>query len=216
MFVGHYAAAFALKRWEPSASLGLLFLGVQLVDIAFFPLVLLGVERFDLVPHATASTHFELVYMPWTHGLAASFVWGLGAFGLAWAITRRPRLSAAVGLAVLSHWFLDLLVHTPDLPLLGDDSTKLGLGVWRSAGATLALEAGLLVGAVGLYQRGARPRAGLLVFVGALLLSQVAMLFGPPPPSRLALCLSALAAFAIFAGFAARLDRLPPAKGAAA
>ena len=38
MFVGHYAAAFVLKGKEPSASLGMLFIGVQLVDILFFPL----------------------------------------------------------------------------------------------------------------------------------------------------------------------------------
>ena len=44
MFVGHYAASLALKRFEKRASLGVLFLAVQLVDIVFFPLVLLGVE----------------------------------------------------------------------------------------------------------------------------------------------------------------------------
>ncbi len=35
MFVGHYAASLALKRVEPKASLGWLFLAVQFVDILF-------------------------------------------------------------------------------------------------------------------------------------------------------------------------------------
>jgi len=46
---------------------------------------------------------------------------------------------------VLSHWFLDLLVHTPDLPLWSDASTKLGFGLWNNAIATYGLEAILLV-----------------------------------------------------------------------
>ena len=33
MFVGHYAAAFALKGKEKTASLGMLFIAVQFVDI---------------------------------------------------------------------------------------------------------------------------------------------------------------------------------------
>jgi hypothetical protein len=45
MFIGHYSVALALKKGEPTASLGFLFLAVQLADILFFPLVLLGIER---------------------------------------------------------------------------------------------------------------------------------------------------------------------------
>jgi hypothetical protein len=75
MFVGHYAASLALKSVEQSASLGMLFLAVQFVDILFFPLVLLGVERMNIIENYTASTHFELVFMPYTHSLLAAFLW---------------------------------------------------------------------------------------------------------------------------------------------
>ena len=73
MFVGHYAASLALKRVEKKASLGLLFLGAQFVDILFFPLVLLGIERINMIENYTQSTHFELEYMPYTHSLLAAF-----------------------------------------------------------------------------------------------------------------------------------------------
>ena len=56
MFVGHYAASLALKSVEKKASLGLLFLAVQFVDVLFFPLVLLGVERVNVVENFTQST----------------------------------------------------------------------------------------------------------------------------------------------------------------
>jgi len=37
MFVGHYAASLTLKRVDKNASIGMLFLAVQFVDILFFP-----------------------------------------------------------------------------------------------------------------------------------------------------------------------------------
>ncbi len=64
MFVGHYAASLALKRFEKRASLGLLFLAVQFVDILFFPFVLLGLERINLVENCTQSTHLSWSICP--------------------------------------------------------------------------------------------------------------------------------------------------------
>ena len=50
MFVGHYAAAFALKGKEKDASLGWLFIAVQFVDILFFPFAVWGLETMKFVP----------------------------------------------------------------------------------------------------------------------------------------------------------------------
>jgi hypothetical protein len=72
MFVGHCTVSLALKNVEKKASLGMLFLAVQFVDILFFPLVLLGIERVNIVQNFTQSTHFELEYMPYTHSLMES------------------------------------------------------------------------------------------------------------------------------------------------
>ena len=154
MFVGHYAASLALKRFERRASLGLLFLAVQFVDILFFPLVVLGLERINLIESYTQSTHFELEYMPYTHSLVASFLWA----GLVYVLFRllkkgegKSSIPLVMAWAVLSHWFFDLIVHTPDLPLLGDTSLKLGFGLWHNAMATYVLEAVLLFIGLWLY-----------------------------------------------------------------
>jgi len=140
MFVGHYAAGLALKTFEKRVSLGVLFLAVQFVDILFFPLVLLGVERMNVVENFTQSTHFELVYMPYTHSLLASAFWSVAAYALfRWVIVKNNSVAIVIGLAVFSHWILDLIVHTPDLPLWSDASLKLGFGLWNNAIATYAL-----------------------------------------------------------------------------
>ncbi len=46
---------------------------------------------------------------------------------------RRRAIAFVLGAAVLLHWVFDLIVHTPDLPLLGDGSTKAGFGLWNDA-----------------------------------------------------------------------------------
>jgi hypothetical protein len=152
MFVGHYAAGLALKKYEKRASLGILFLAVQFVDILFFPFMLLGIERINIIENFTQSTHFELEYMPYTHSLVGNLFWAAVVYAvLRWVVVKQQRVALVVALAVFSHWVFDLLVHTPDLPLWNDASLKLGLGLWNNAIAAYALEAAFLVAALWLY-----------------------------------------------------------------
>lgn len=213
MYVGHYAASLALKRFEKRASLGVLFLAVQFVDILFFPLVLLGVERLNIVENFTQSTHFELEYMPYTHSLVAFLIWSALAYVLfRWVVVKRQGVAVVVALAVMSHWLLDVVVHTPDMPIWSDDSLKLGLGLWHSAIATYALEAVLLLGGLWLYLRSTRAETktgkyGMGIFVLFLLLVNVVNIFGPlQGDSKTALAVSAVASYLVFAAVAFWLD----------
>ena len=213
MFVGHYAASLALKRFEKRASLGVLFLAVQLVDIVFFPLVLLGVERLNIIENFTESTHFELEYMPYTHSLLAFLIWSGLAYALfRWVIVKSRSVAMVVALAVMSHWLLDVIVHTPDLPLWSDASPKLGLGLWNNAIATYSLEAVLLLGALWLYLRSTNAstrtgKYGMGIFVLVLLLLNVVNVFGPlQGDSKAVLAVSALASYLLFASAAFWLD----------
>lgn len=214
MFVGHYAASLALKKVEPRASLGVLFLGVQFVDILFFPLVLLGVERMNIIENYTQSTHFQLEYLPYTHSLLGSLLWAVGAYALfRWVIVKRRAVALVVAIAVFSHWVFDLVVHTPDLPLWSDASPKVGLGLWNNAIATYALEAALLLGALWLYLRSTSAvttagKYGMLVFVIALIMINAPNIFAPLVDERITpLAIFALSAYFLFAGVAFWLDK---------
>jgi hypothetical protein len=214
MFVGHYAVSLALKNVEKKTSLGLLFLAVQFIDIFFFPFVLLGIERINIIENFTPSTHFELEYMPYTHSLLASFLCAGFIYVVFRTISPRYKSIALVmGLAVLSHWFLDLIVHTPDLPLWSDASTKLGFGLWHNAIATYVLEAALLAAGLWLYLRSTKATSligkyGMSIFVVILILVNAVNIFGPPfGNSKVSLAISALAMYFLFAGVAQWLDR---------
>ncbi len=213
MFVGHYAASLALKKFDKRASLGVLFLAVQFIDILFFPFVLLGLERMNIVENFTQSTHFELVFMPYTHSLAGSLFWAGVAYALfRWLIVKKNSVAVVVALAVFSHWLFDLVVHTPDLPLWSDTSLKLGFGLWNNAVATYVLEAVLLVSALWIYLRStstisAVGRYGMGVFVVFLLLVNVVNIFGPlQGDSKMVLAISALTSYFSFAAVSFWLD----------
>lgn len=218
MFVGHYAASLALKSVCPKTSLAVLFIAVQLVEILFFGLTLAGIEKFSLIENYTASTHFQLEFMPYSHSLLAAIGWSLLVFvimqGINWRNTRTTKTAIVIALAVLSHWCLDLIVHTPDLPLARDDSVKLGVGLWEHALLTYTLEAGLLIAGLVLYMRASHAlnrlaRYTMPVFVALLLLINIVNIFGPlhPDETITSMAISALMTYLVFALIAHFIDR---------
>src|SRR5436309_3565429 len=183
MFVGHYGISFAAKRLDKTIPLWVLFLAVQLLDLGWGVLVLFGIEKVRIVPGITASNPLDLYYMPYTHSLVAAIFWSVIVAVLARLLPSVTARSAAVwvGIAVFSHWVLDLLVHRPDLPLY-DDTMKVGLGLWNYPAVALALEATLLFGGMILYLRATKPinaigRIGMPVFGVVMLAIQSYVFF---------------------------------------
>jgi len=187
MFIGHFAVGFAAKRLAPRTSLGTLFAAAQLLDLVWPLLVLLGLETVRVDPGNTAFTPLDFVSYPWTHSLLLALVWG-AAFGLVYrARARDARGAWVVAGLVVSHWVLDFVSHRPDLPL-APGAPKVGLGLWNSVPATLAVEGTLFALGVYLYASGtrARGRAGryaLWGLVALLVCLYVANLASTAPPS---------------------------------
>ena len=213
MFVGHYAPSFAMRAVRPEAPLWLLFVAGQLVDIAWTVLVLAGIEKLRIVPGITAANPLDLYYMPYTHSLVAAAVWALVAAVVCRFLFRWRGWAVALSIAavVLSHWFLDWLVHRPDLPLY-DNTAKVGLGLWDYVGLSLGLEVLLLVGGLALYLAKTRPlsrlgRVGPVGLVVFMLAVQLSSLVGPYPPSPQVVAVSGLAMYLLFAVLAGWIDR---------
>lgn len=191
MFAGHYGVSFLVKKFEPRLPLWTLFLAVQLPDMLWAVLVLLGIEHYRIVPGITASFPLDLYYMPYTHSLVAAVAWSAVVFALCrWVIPvsrlQSSRLAFLLALAVFSHWVLDLVVHRPDLPIY-DDAHKVGFGLWNYPLPALALESALLFGAMWLYLRSttATSFAGRygMIFFGLVILAVHCLLFWGPVPS---------------------------------
>lgn len=217
MFVGHYAAAFALKAKEKDASLAMLFIATQFVDILFFPFAVMGIEKLRFVEGFTAVNNFDMYFYPYTHGLLGSIIWSGVFFLLYYAFLAkgkpsRKSIAIVMALGVLSHWFTDLLVHTPDLPLVAGDP-KFGLGLWQNKIATFALEALLLIGGLIYYLKltkaiTMRGQYISIFFVAFLLgINYLNLFVLPANEDIMSLTISALFFYFLFAGVAYWVDK---------
>ncbi len=192
MFIGHYGVALAAKKVDKNIPLGLLFFATQFVDILFFLLILTGIERMTIVPGITASNPLDFTYYPYSHSLTASLLWA-GLFFVVFKIipsksgSRNNRSALVIAAIVLSHFFLDVIVHRPDLPLFVDDSYKLGLGLWNYVITSSLIEILILVIGLWLYLKSTKGisfggKYGMIIFAVFLVIMQMASLFMPPPP----------------------------------
>jgi membrane-bound metal-dependent hydrolase YbcI (DUF457 family) len=211
VFIGHFALGLAAKRAAPRASLPVLFAAAQLIDLAWPVLLLAGLESVRIDPGNTAFTPLDFESYPWSHSLAMVTVWAL-LFGAAvrWR-TGDARAAVVTGALVLSHWLLDFVTHRPDLPLAPGASPKVGLGLWNSVPASLAVEGALFAAGVWLYASATRPRSrrgtiALGSLVAFLVLAHLGNAFGSPPPSVTAIGVVGLAMW-LFLPWAGWIER---------
>lgn len=212
MFVGHFAVGFAAKKVAPKASLGTLVFAAVFLDAVWPVLVLLGAERFRIVPGYTAINPFEFLHYPWSHSLLMTLVWAL-VFALVYAGLKGDRAGAIwVGIAVASHWLLDFVTHRPDLPLYPGGGERLGLALWNSLPATFAVEGAMFALAIAFYVRltRAKDRVGTIAWwtlVALLLALYVPGPWSPPPSSENAVAIVGVAALLLFVPWAYWIDR---------
>ena len=197
MFLGHYGIAFAARRAAPRTSLGTTILAAQLLDEIWPILLLLGLERVRIVPGLMAANPLDFVSYPISHSLLTAVAWGALAALLYFAARRYGRGAWIVGASVVSHWVLDVPMHRPDLPLWPGSRTLVGLGLWNSVPATVAIELALFALGVALYVRGTRARDrvgrwGLWAMVAVLAFVFLSGVRGAPPPNERALAVTAL------------------------
>ena len=206
MFIGHFAPALIAAARPGAAGLGTLFVAAQIVDIGFAALLVPGIEAMRIVPGITAMNPMDLYHMPYTHSLLGTLIWA-ATFGAVVAVATRRKIAAiGAALVVASHWFIDLLVHIPDLTLYGAPP-KFGLGLWDHPLIAMPLEIALIGAAIFYYARQTDAPRGdgrLWVLVGLLALAQAVDWFGPKAPVySLAVPATMLAAYALIAGAAA-------------
>jgi hypothetical protein len=217
LFLGHYGVALALKRAEPKLSLGTLFVAAQLLDLLWGIFLLLGWEHARIVPENTPLTQLEFWDYPISHSLVGALAWSIVAAACYYSwptrdTTRHWQAAAIVGVAVFSHYPLDVLVHLPDLPIMGNNSPKLGLGLWNHPVATMVAE--LLVLGLGLavyvgLRSKRHPVRGvrLAVLVVLLLGGYFGTSSGPPPSNMTIVGLSVIVLLLVLALLAAWADR---------
>jgi membrane-bound metal-dependent hydrolase YbcI (DUF457 family) len=212
VFIGHFAVGFASKGVAPRAPLPWLVVAPNFLDVLWPVFVLTGIERASIEPGNTAFTPLDLEYMPWSHSLVMAVVWSIGYALLYLAVHRDRRGALVLALGVFSHWVLDWVTHRPDMGIAPGVDTRVGLGLWNSIPGTLVVELGMFAAAIAIYVRVTAAKDGvgrwaLVGLVAFLLVSYFGAVFGPPPPSIVAVTVSALVATIVLAAWTAWIER---------
>ncbi len=200
----------AAKAAVPRVSLAMLFVAAQWADLVWPVLLLAGIESVRIVPGWTSASPLDFTKYPVSHSLAALILWAILLGAIHFAIRKDLAAALVVAALVVSHWFLDALVHRPDLPVW-PGGPRVGLGIWNSIPGTIAVETALYGAGILLYLRTTRSRdrigswglAGLLLFLYA---GWAASLSGAPPPGIPALAGTSVALGLLLIAWACWVD----------
>jgi hypothetical protein len=182
VFVGHLAAGFALKARVRRAPLGPLLAGTTVLDLLFGVFGIVGLERAVVgTPPVFANWNLDIGY---SHSLLMSVLYSVALGWVAARWWRSAAVGVAIGLAVFSHFVLDVVSHRPDMPLVGLGTThdvKLGTGLAAYPLPFFAVELVWCVVAWRWYDATNRRLLGALLVLMALWANNV---FGflPAPP----------------------------------
>lgn len=187
MFIGHFGIGFGAKKLAPQISLGVLFIVTQFLDLLWPVLLLLDIEHVRIAPGITKLTPLDFFDYPISHSLALVVFWALICALLTQLFTKKSKYAFIIFACVLSHWFLDLIVHRPDLPLMPGSDLYVGLGLWNSVFLTILIELILFLGGAFIYGKSTIAKNnfgkyGLIALILLFLIIQTANMTGPPPP----------------------------------
>lgn len=214
MGVGHVALALGAAKAAPRLNAGWLVFAALLSDFFLGVFALFGLEHAT-VPPDYAVRHYLLFTFPYSHGLLALVLWA----AIAGFLISRPQGSGrsqiflVVALMVLSHFILDGLVHVAGLPLVGENSPKLGLALWNHLPLELSIETGMAVLGVAIYLTlagagaSALSRYGVPVFMVLMIVLTWGQLFEDVPPKPNELTITWIVAPLVLSAMVYMLDR---------
>jgi membrane-bound metal-dependent hydrolase YbcI (DUF457 family) len=199
VFVGHLAAGLMLKARVREAPLAALLAGGAFLDLVHGALVIAGVEHVVMHDPPTFA-NMELVQVGYSHSLTASVFYSVAAALLGARWWRSRAAGVAVGLAVFSHFVLDVLTHQADMPLLGlgvEHDVMLGTGLALHPLAFFVIEAGFCLLAWALYDAGNRRLLLTMLVLLGLWANNVFGFALPPPPPEVVQGMMVTAGFAL-------------------
>ena len=217
MFIGHLGVGLVLKSVEPRINVGLFLFASLFLDVLLGIFILLGIEQI-IIPENYSNLHYLHFIFPYSHSLIAALFWSVTYCGLIYVIPNKDlsskfKASVIMGLAVILHWVCDWIEHPPQLPILGNDSSMLGLGLWNNLEIALAAEILLVIIGTVLYFKiskyiSSKARLGMVLLM--TIISGVAVtgqLTVTQAPDQMAVAISIIIQALVVCGLATWIDQ---------
>lgn len=198
MYVGHMAAGFIVKARIREAPLAWVLAGTVLSDLLCGLFMVFGLESAEISGEFTFG--HVAAYIGYSHSLLSSCLQAVAAGVVASRLSKSARVGIAVGIAVLSHYVLDVVSHWPDMPLIGfgaQHDIRFGTGLAGLPLMFYLVEFALSVGACLLFDPANRRLLGTM-FILMVLYSNTVFGFAPPPvPPSYVFGVAMLATFSV-------------------
>jgi hypothetical protein len=217
MFVGHLGVGLGLKKIDTRINLGWIFFASLFPDFLLGILILLRLENI-IIPINYIELHYLHFTFPYSHGLVAILIWTGLIFIFTkkyWPAVNGKKTKAALifSCAILFHFIADVIVHIPDIPILNNTSTMIGLGLWNHMNIALIFEISLVVVGTIIYLKSTQGKGfgskyGIVILMILLsLLNVLGQTIAPTPTDITGPTISFIAQPVIISGFAFWLDK---------
>ena len=170
MFLGHFAMGVATKPVAPKVPVWALFLAPQAMDLAFLPLVAIGLEGFEQGQYG--QDKIDALY---THSLVGALIISAVIFWVGKKVWKTDFHAWLLAGLSFSHWPVDLLVHHQDMPILPGNLgglPLLGFGLWDFPYVIFGIEVILAIVGVVLYFNWAKKeRSSARWYIGPIVIA---------------------------------------------
>jgi hypothetical protein len=139
--INHAATALLINKKWPGVPMIPVLISVQLIEILWVTLNLLEIEVTTTEAQVRALNDIHMVYMPYSHSIAATAILAFMVWMLVGKFLNKPGWGLALAIAVSSHLILDLATHVHDIALApGIDFPKFGSGLYGLPTLALLVE----------------------------------------------------------------------------
>lgn len=137
----HAITSLVIKKYFPDVPLMPLLISVQLMDLMWIALNLIGVEKTTFSAEVNSLADIHAVHMPFSHSLAFTLAWASLAWLIAAKVLHQPRWGLPLFCGVISHVVLDVMTHAKDIEIVPFSGLPaLGTGLNNIPIAAFALE----------------------------------------------------------------------------
>lgn len=130
--INHAATGLIIKKAYPDVPMTVILVSVQLIEILWVGLNLLGLERTTTEDSVKSVSDIHLKHMPFSHSVVSTIVLAAGTWVVIVLGFNAVNVGTAVALGICSHLGLDLISHARDIAIAPFfDKRKFGLGLYE-------------------------------------------------------------------------------------